>query len=80
MFNNSTGFTYGHSSKSEPDPKLKGVEFGNCNRTSCQSRGAIWYNHSTQAYYCTPCARNINELNRMEAMRLYGHDLCTLEK
>jgi hypothetical protein len=39
-----------------PDPKLKGIEGGNCNRTACQSPFAIWYNESTRAFYCRHCA------------------------
>ena len=40
----------------EPDPKLKGIEGGNCNRTACQAPFAIWYNTGTHAYYCRHCA------------------------
>lgn len=43
------------------DPKLKGVQGGNCNRTACQKPGATWFNRCTQAYYCRSCARLINE-------------------
>jgi hypothetical protein len=32
-----------------------------CNRTACRAPGAIWWNTSTRAYYCTPCAHRINE-------------------
>ena len=42
-----------------PDPKLKGVEGGNCNRTACQQPNAVWYNEGTQKYYCRNCAITI---------------------
>jgi len=38
-----------------------------CNRTTCETadsehrRRVRWWNRVTQAYYCTPCARRINE-------------------
>lgn len=63
-----------------PDPKLKGVKGGNCNRTACQKPVANWYNHSTRMYYCKSCAMKINRLNHSDAMRLYGHELCTLNR
>ncbi len=34
-----------------------------CNRTACQKEGATWWNPSTQAYYCTRCAKKINQYN-----------------
>jgi hypothetical protein len=34
-----------------------------CNRTACQKPGAVWWNTSTRAYYCTDCAKAINEHN-----------------
>ncbi len=34
-----------------------------CNRTACQKEGATWWNPSTQAYYCTRCAKRINKYN-----------------
>jgi len=42
-----------------PDPKLKGVKDGNCNRTACQAPNAIWWNTGTRAYYCHHCAITI---------------------
>jgi len=42
-----------------PDPKLKGISGGNCNRTACQKPNAIWYNEGTYAYYCRNCAIEI---------------------
>jgi len=46
----------------DPDPKLKGVEGGNCNRTDCQSPNAVWFNNSTLAYYCRNCAIKIQQV------------------
>jgi hypothetical protein len=60
----------------EPDPALKGKKNGNCNRTSCQKPGATWFNHSTRAFYCQPCAFLLNNENP-DAVSLFGHDLCT---
>lgn len=60
--------------------ELKGAFNGNCNRTACQQPGAVWYNHSTEAYYCSKCAKLINDYNRADSMRLFGHELCTLVK
>lgn len=58
----------------------KGVFNGKCNITSCQKpNSATWYNHSTRKYYCHSCANRLNndEFNKRDAMRLFGHDLCT---
>jgi hypothetical protein len=56
----------------------KGSFGGPCNRTACQRPGASWFNHSTRAYYCTECAGLINwPGGRADAMRLFGHDVCT---
>ncbi len=59
-----------------PDINLKGVFNGNCNRTACQKPHATYYNFSTQLYYCASCAHMINQMNKADSMRLYGHDLC----
>lgn len=32
-----------------------------CARSACRAPGATWWNTSTRAYYCTPCAHRINE-------------------
>ncbi len=32
-----------------------------CNRTVCNNTPAIHYNKTMQKYYCTPCARRLNE-------------------
>lgn len=62
---------------------MKGDYNQECNITSCQKpNSATWYNHSTRKYYCESCAERLNndEFNKRDAMRLYGHDLCTEEK
>ena len=64
------------ASTDKPD---KGVKGGSCNRSSCQAPGAVWFNHSTRAYYCPACAADLNRVNRRDAMELYGHDLCSLD-
>lgn len=43
-------------------------KFRFCNRTACKAPGATWWNTSTSAFYCTACARKINE---------YAPGLCT---
>jgi hypothetical protein len=55
----------------------KGLLNGSCNRSACQKPGAVYYNHSTRAYYCADCADMINKMNP-ESHQIYGHDLCTL--
>ena len=56
--------------------KEKGEIGGKCNRSVC-SGTATHYNHSTRKYYCAECAEWLNDMNREEALDLYGHDLCT---
>lgn len=58
---------------------MKGEKNGNCNREACQKPGAIYYNHSTRKYYCEDCAMILNDANRVDAMKMFGHDLCTLD-
>ncbi len=56
----------------------KGDFMGECNRTVCHDTPADYYNHSTQKYYCGPCANMINYPGgHADAMRLFGHDICT---
>ena len=57
--------------------KDKGTYAGICNRTACDHKPAIYYNHSTKMYYCRQCAELINSFNRSDSMRLFGHELCT---
>lgn len=64
----------------EPDPKLKGLFEGNCNRTACQKPDAVWYNCATEKYYCTKCAKMINDMNHEDSLRLFGHELCVYGK
>ena len=54
-----------------------GSYLGLCNRTACRAPKANWYNHSTRKYYCFDCAIMLNRENFIDAMRLFGHDLCT---
>lgn len=56
----------------KPDPKLKGVRGGNCNRTACQKPNAYGWNVGTHAYYCRECQRDINRLNSADAIKLFG--------
>lgn len=51
---------------------------GLCNRQSCANLDAQWFHLSTRRYYCRDCARQINRVNRSEALSLYGRDLCSL--
>lgn len=64
-----------------PDKPNKGEPGGACNRSRCQQEPAEWYNHGTRRYYCEACADwlNTDKFNRADAMRLFGHDLCTKE-
>ena len=45
-----------------------------CNVTRCQLPGAIFYNKSTQKYYCAKCALNINDYRgtQEDCRKLYG--------
>ena len=52
---------------------MKGEYNQECNRTACNNPQATYFNHSTEKYYC----KEINYWNRADAMRLFGHDLCT---
>jgi hypothetical protein len=38
----------------------KGHFDGMCNRTSCSTAPALWWNPHTAAYYCEDCAKQIN--------------------
>ena len=42
------------------DAPDKGKENGSCNRKACQRPGAVFFNTSTRAWYCAPCAHKIN--------------------
>jgi hypothetical protein len=54
----------------------KGEYNKECNRTACSNQVAIYYNFSTQKYYCQACALIINNANRKDSHRIFGHDLC----
>lgn len=47
-----------------------------CHREKCDKVPAEYYNYSTQRFYCEDCAKKLNKANKVDAMRLYGHDLC----
>lgn len=55
----------------------KGKYMEKCNRSSCLGIPATHYNHSTEKYYCKSCADAINRVNKIDAIRLFGHDVCT---
>lgn len=61
---------------SDADPSVihgKGEKGGKCNITRCSNVGADHFNKSTRAYYCKPCADEINwPGGRADTMRLYG--------
>ncbi len=54
----------------------KGDLNGECYRTACSNKWARYFNHSTEKHYCIQCARLINDVNRKDAIAMYGHDLC----
>ena len=58
----------------KPENADKGQRGGSCNRRACQAPGALWYNRSTEKFYCRACARLINDFlpTRRDSMRLYG--------
>lgn len=52
------------AAQSPIEPLEKGAWGGICNRTTCVTQEpALWFNRSTQAYYCETCARLINKHN-----------------
>jgi hypothetical protein len=58
----------------------KGELNGTCNITACKTGiKATWYNHSTRKHYCPECANRLNTdpFNYRDAMRMFGHVLCT---
>lgn len=55
-----------------PDPKLKGIYGGNCNRTACQKPRATWFNLNTSAFYCAECGMAINRACERDHQELYG--------
>lgn len=52
----------------------KGKLRGSCNVTACQRPGAAWFNTSTRAYYCQPCALDITGFTK----RVDGFHICFL--
>lgn len=59
-----------------PDPKLKGIYGGNCNRTACQAPGAFAWSMNNRAFYCDDCADMLNRdrCNRAYWRENYGVD------
>ncbi len=58
----------------------KGKLNGTCNMSSCTTgEKATWYNHGSYAHYCKSCAMRLNAdpHNERDAIRLFGHKLCT---
>ena len=52
----------------------KGLRGGSCNRTACQAPNAWHWHTGLHKCYCSVCARDINRLNRNDALTLYGID------
>lgn len=50
----------------------KGARNGTCARTACNNSHAIHFNRITERWYCTPCARRINEVPQHD-----GEPLCS---
>ena len=51
-------------------------DFGQeCNRTACNCKPALFYNHSTRKYYCGTCAFEINKWATEFRIKT-GHQLC----
>ncbi len=51
---------------------LKGTYQGNCNRTACQSPGAVWWNRGSYSWYCRECALMLNKDNAPWVMKDIG--------
>lgn len=63
----------------EPELKPdKGEKGGSCNRTACQRPGAIWYNRAMYKWYCSRCARMLNEV-RVPGGSTEDEPLCKLD-
>lgn len=56
-------------SPSDAAAAAKGARNGLCNRSACPNTHAIHFNATMDAYYCTPCARRINEAARQVGMQ-----------
>lgn len=60
-----------------PDKGEYGKE---CYRAACDNKeNVVYYNQSTQKFYCPHCANLINDANRADAMRIYGTELCIVK-
>lgn len=53
---------YGRYGWEGPNKADKGQRLGSCNVTRCQRPGAYWWNKGSRAWYCTDCARRINDI------------------
>ena len=61
--------------RATPKGPTKGIEA--CNREACQALikpGHRWWNSETRAWYCTSCARRINEACRQSGI----NEICAL--
>ena len=69
-----------HCEKCDPTWSKKGELEGRCNRAVCaKTEQVVFFNHSTRKHYCKACAITINEANKIDAFKLYSHDLCITE-
>lgn len=50
--------------------KRKGSYTGECGRTACKDRPALYWNPHTDLFYCVHCARRLNEVFRRDGLRL----------
>lgn len=57
-----------------PIDEAKGQKDGICARGACKNGRATWRNSVTLLYYCTSCARKLNEFTKLN-----GWTICTNE-
>lgn len=57
----------------------KGTYNNLCARSACNNSNSLYFNYSTEKYYCKECAERINKLCRVDAIQVYGHDICLEE-
>lgn len=48
----------------------KGGYSGECTRTACKQRPALYWNPHTHGFYCVHCARKLNEVFARDGLRL----------
>ena len=51
-----------------PQDPVTGEYNGLCRRFGCDNTGARWFNIITGRYYCSSCARTINEERRQQGL------------